>query len=199
MRQSRYGLALAAVLLLMPLTVRAQGDTGRRGNQGQGAMRGRQGRGQPGAPRARIQRQIREAFTRAVRTQVGLSDAQMRKLAPINRRYVVKRQTLQFEERSIRLALREQLMASTPDQDSVAKLSRRLQDLPRERLDVNAAEEQELSAIMTPVQLARYRALEERVQRQMNAMRPSMMGGDARPLPIPDSTEGGGDGLLPGG
>lgn len=175
----RTWLALVAVLVAAPAAARAQGDTGRRGEGPPGMMRGR------GAERMRIQREIRQAFTRAVRNQVGLDDDQMRKLAPINRTYAQQRQALAREERGIRMALRDELSKAQPDQDSVAKLSDRLQALPRRRLDLNDAEDRELSAIMTPVQLAKYRALVERVQHQLNMMRPPMMGGDRPP---PDST-----------
>ncbi len=183
---------LAALALSVPASARAQRDTGRRGNQGAGMMRGRQGRGQGGMERMRMLRQIRQAYTRAVRRQVGLSDEQMRKLAPINRKFVGERQALELEERNTRMALRAELSKAQPDQDSVAKLSDRLQAFPRQRLDLNDAEDRDLAAIMTPVQLARFRALQERVQRQLNTMRQPLMGGDAPPLSLPDSTGGGG-------
>jgi hypothetical protein len=188
MRNVRAGIALLTLLALgVPAVAGAQGDSGRHGRQGGGVMRARQGRGALNGPeRMRLQRQIRQAFTRAVRDQVGLSNDQMRQLAPINRKYVAQRQELALEERATTIALREQLLAAKPDQDSVAKLSDRLQGFKQRQLDVNAAEAQELGQIMTPVQLARYRALQARVQRQLDMMRPQL-GGERAPLPIPDS------------
>lgn len=158
---------VAALTLALPARGSAQGgggaDTGR-------AMQMPPG-GPGGSPRMRLQRQIRQEFTRAVRTQVGLTDDQMRKLAPINQKYVGQRQALARQERDTRMALRAELMKEEPDQAKVADYSAQLQEIPHKRLDMNDAEARELSTIMTPVQLAKFRALEERVQRQMNEMR----------------------------
>jgi len=148
--------------------------------------------GPGGSPRMRLQRQIRQEFTRAVRTQVGLTDDQMRKLAPINQKYVAQRQALARQERDARLSLRAELMKEEPDQARVADYSAQLQEIPHKRLDMNDAEARELSTIMTPVQLAKFRALEERVQRQMNAMRRPWGDGMGPP-------DGGGPGRRGGG
>ncbi len=189
---SRLGWVLVfAAGLAVSAAPAARAQTGRQGGGRAGVGGGRQGRGQGGPERMRIQRQIRQAFTRAVRRQVGLSDDQMRRLAPINRKYVGERQALAREETATRMALRDELAKAQPNQDSVARLSNRLQAIPRQRLDLNDAEDKELAGIMTPVQLARYRALQERVQRQLNAMRAPVTGGDARPLAIPDTSGGG--------
>ncbi len=195
MRRFGMSLALAAGFALsVAPAAHGQTDTGRRGGEGAGAMRGRQGRGMGGVERLRLQRQIRQAFTRAVRRQVGLSNEQMRQLAPINRKYAGERQSLAREETETRIALRDELAKAKPNQDSVAKLSDRLQAIPRQRLDLNDAEDKELGGIMTPVQQARFRALQERVQRQLNMMRAPPTGGDARPLTLPDTSASGGGG-----
>ncbi|HUX35273.1 MAG TPA: hypothetical protein VMV51_15470 [Gemmatimonadaceae bacterium] len=160
-------LIFTALALALPARGAAQGtasaDSARAGQVPPG--------GAGGSPRMRLQRQIRQEFTRAVRTQVGLTDDQMRKLAPINQQYVAQRQALARQERDARMALRAELVKEEPDQAKVADYSAQLQAIPHKRLDLNDAEARELSTIMTPVQLAKFRALEERVQRQMNAMR----------------------------
>jgi Spy/CpxP family protein refolding chaperone len=182
-----------ALAIAAPVAAHAQGDTTRRASQPPPMMGPppRGGRGGPGGGpmRARYLRQIRQAFTRAVRDQVGLSDEQMQKLAPINQKYQRERQGFAQQERAARMALRDELSKPAPDEAKVAQLSDELQQYPRKRLDANDAEDKELAGIMTPVQLAKYRALQERVQRQLNDMRPPM-GGNARPLPINDTTRG---------
>ncbi len=172
MRAMRRSAMLLAVLVsAIPVAVRAQGDTGRQARAQQSPPPPQQG-GQGGGPqRMRLQRQIRQAFTRAVRTQLGLTDDQMHKLQPINQKYVGERQALVREEREARLSLRDELAKGQPDQAKVSQYTAQLQAIPHKRLDLNDAEDNELAAIMTPVQLAKYRALQERVQRQMNAMR----------------------------
>ncbi|MDE3174186.1 MAG: hypothetical protein KGN74_14035, partial [Gemmatimonadota bacterium] len=166
MRATRPILPLLAAVLFLPAPALAQGGAGRAGaapetTQANPALQ----------RRARIQREIRMAFTRAVRNQVGLSDDQMRRLAPINQKYVRQRQGLAREEQATRQLLRAELMKPQPDQDTVARYLAQLQTFPRQRLDLNDAEDRELGSIMTPVQLARFRALQERVQRQLNMMR----------------------------
>lgn len=176
---------VAALALGVPVAGHAQSDTGRRANQPPPMMRtqrgGRRGQmGMGGPERARLMGQIRRAFTRAVRNQVGLSNEQLRKLAPINRKYVQERQALARRERGIRGGLRDELSMAHPDQGKVAGYTAQLQAIARQQLDLNIAEERELGGIMTPVQVARFRALQERIQRQMNMMRPLMMGDSAR-------------------
>ena len=172
MRATRSTLPLLAAVLLLPSPALEQGGAGRAGAAQETTQ------ANPMAQRrARIQREIRMAFTRAVRNQVGLSDDQMRKLAPINQKYVRERQGLARAEQETRLLLRAELMKPQPDQDTVARYLAQLQAFPRQRLDLNDAEDRELGTIMTPVQLARFRALQERVQRQLNMMRGRRGGG----------------------
>ncbi|HEY5218209.1 MAG TPA: hypothetical protein VIJ16_00310 [Gemmatimonadaceae bacterium] len=161
---------VAGLALAQPQRLPAQTDAHRDGPEQDSVPAGRRG-GRGMADRAHLQAQIRQAFTHAVRTQVGLTDDQMQKLAPINQKFQAQRQRLAREERGVRMSLREELGKSQPDQDKVAQLSNQLQAFPRQRLDINDAEDKELSGLMTPVQLARYRALQERIQRQMNSMR----------------------------
>jgi hypothetical protein len=172
----RLTLSVLGVALLLPVAARAQQDvkppvTARESAQVTGGA-GRAMQDNPmQARRARIQREIRRAFTRAVRNQVGLTDDQMRRLAPINQEYVRQRQEVARQERDTRIALRAELAKEKPDQDKVSQYLQQLQEFPRQRLDINDAEDKQLAGIMTPVQVARFRALEERVQRQLNMMR----------------------------
>ncbi len=199
MRAMRFGVLAALCALAAPVAGRGQSDTGRaaHGQQQQPPPPGNRG----GPPqRARLQRQIRQAFTRAVRTQVGLTDEQMQKLAPINQKFAMQRQALVREERQARMALRTELAKDQPDQAKVSQYTVQLQAIPHKRLDLNDAEDKDLGGVMTPVQLAKYRALQERVQRQLNAMR----GGRDDVLgPPPDSAgrgrRGGGGGGGGGG
>jgi len=162
-------LLLAVVVLALPAVSRAQGIPVRETGAQQAPQRPVEQGGS--LRRQRLQGQIRQAFTRAVRTQVGLTDDQMLMLAPINQKYVRERQALAREERAARMSLRDELALAQPDQAKVAQYTAQLQAIPHKRLDLNDAEDNELAGIMTPVQLARYRALQERVQRQLNVMR----------------------------
>jgi hypothetical protein len=121
--------------------------------------------------RAAAQTRIRERVTRLLRERVGLSDDQLRRLAPVNRNFDVRRQSLFREERAARQALRRELSAESADQARVAAHIDQLFALQRRRLDLAAEEQQELAAFMTPVQRARYLALQEHLRRRAEEMR----------------------------
>ncbi|MHB1862340.1 MAG: hypothetical protein ACYCVL_05155 [Gemmatimonadaceae bacterium] len=184
MKMSRYAVGwMAAVIMAVPGRAQGQGAAQRDVNAHQQPARPpRMGRmGQMSPERARIQRMIRQAFTRAVRIQVGLSDDQMRKLAPINRRFVQQRQALGAQERETRMGLRAELAKAEPDQAKVQQYLDQMDGFQHQRLDLTDAEGKELGGIMTPVQLAKYRALQEKVQRQLTMMRHAA-GDSARPV-----------------
>lgn len=121
--------------------------------------------------RAAAQDRIRERFLRLLRERVGLSDDQLRRLAPVSRSFEARRQTIFREERAARQVLRRELSAQTADQARVAAQIDQLFALQRRRLDLAAEEQRELAAFMTPVQRARYLALQEHLRRRTEEMR----------------------------
>ncbi|MFN2566239.1 MAG: hypothetical protein ABR499_14675 [Gemmatimonadaceae bacterium] len=124
----------------------------------------------PSAP-AQAQQRVRERFARLLRDRVGLSDEQLRRLAPVSRSFEGRRQTLFREERAARQALRRELSAQTADQARIAAHIEQLFALQRRRLDLAAEEQRELAAFMTPAQRARYLALQEHLRRRAEEMR----------------------------
>lgn len=130
----------------------------------------------PPAQRRAIERRIRQAMARAVRDKVGLDEQQMRKLAPVNQKYAAQRRELAQRERDVRLALRREMTDTTsPDQGKIADYQNQLIDLQRRRIDLVAAEQKELSSFMTPLQVAKYRALQEQLRRRVEEMRQRQM------------------------
>jgi hypothetical protein len=121
--------------------------------------------------RSAAQDRLRERFARLLRERVGLSDDQLRRLAPVSRSFEVRRQTLFREERAARQALRRELTAESADQTRVAAQIDHLFALQRRRLDLAAEEQRELASFMTPVQRARYLALQELMRRRADEMR----------------------------
>jgi periplasmic protein CpxP/Spy len=76
------------------------------------------------------------------------------------------------EERAQRLALRTELLADAKaDQNRVARALDRLHQLQRQRVDLQIEEQREFAAFMTPVQRAKYAALQEQVRRRVEALR----------------------------
>lgn len=121
--------------------------------------------------RARLEGEIRRGFARAVRERVGLSEDQMRRLAPLTQKHEQQRRALQQEERRTRVALQLELRGGQPDTANVARLLDALLQVQRRRLALVEAEHRDLATVMTPVQRARYLALQEQVRRRMEQMR----------------------------
>ncbi|HEU4995882.1 MAG TPA: Spy/CpxP family protein refolding chaperone [Gemmatimonadaceae bacterium] len=140
--------------------------------------------------RARLEQEIRRGFAIAVRRRVGLNDAQMAKLGPIASRYEQQRRQLQAEERDARLALGQALRnESTADSKQVDGLLQRMIDIQKRRVSLVESEQHELATIMSPVQRARYLALQEQIRRRLEQARqrrqPSVQDdSDVSPAPL---------------
>lgn len=134
--------------------------------------------------RARLEGDVRRGFARAVRERVGLSDDQMRRMGPLTQKHERQRRQLQIAERRARVALQSELLSATPDTLIVSRQLDTLLMLQRQRVELIEAEHRELAAVMTPVQRARYLALQEQVRRRVEQMRqgPPGGGGDRPPM-----------------
>ena len=138
-----------------------------------------------GDQRAQLEARFRRQLAQAVRVRVGLTDAQMARLAPVNERYSVQRRELQTDERATRIALQRALRAGTSDSAQVAALLQRLIEQQKRRVSLLEAEQRDLAAIMTPIQRARYMALQEQLRRQVEQRRGGGGQGQGRRRPPP--------------
>lgn len=109
----------------------------------------------------------------------------MARLAPVNERYSLQRRQLQTDERATRIALQRALRAETSDSAQVAGLLQRLIDQQKRRVSLLEAEQRDLAAIMTPIQRARYMALQEQLRRQVEQRRGGGGQGQGRRRPPP--------------
>jgi hypothetical protein len=135
-----------------------------RATPGQEAMPGQESRQQ-------LQRQLQQRLWQMTQRRVGLTDAQMSRLAPVHQRFAAQRRSLTREERQTRLALRDALRDSThADQAQVSGYLDRLVELQRQRADLLEQEQQELAQFMTPVQRARYTALQEQIRQRIQQL-----------------------------
>jgi hypothetical protein len=167
---------LASALLLMPLLAtpvdgqvgaRARADVvrpNRRAEQeGRGAM--------PPARRQLLEQQIRRTFWRTAKKRIGFTDDQMLRLERTTQRFDVRRRQLGQEERTHRVALRTHLLAdSVANQNAIATALDQLHDIQRRRLELQAEEQRELATFMTPMQRAKFMAMQEQVRRRMQEM-----------------------------
>lgn len=171
---------IVALGLMLPVAAAsAQGG----GRARQRAMPPQGGMQQDSPPGPANEAQVRQAFARAVKQRVGLSDEQMKKLEPVARDQEKRRREHQRQERDARLALGDLMQDdSTADQARVAQSIDRLVTLERARADLMDREQKELAAFMTPLQRAKYMSLQERVRNrlmQLRQARPGKAGGPA--------------------
>ena len=121
--------------------------------------------------RAQLERRFRQMLYQVTRRRVGLSDAQMNRLMPINQRFETERRAIQRQERETRLALRDAMRdSSDADQARITGYLDRLVELQRQRVELVAREQRDLAEFMTPLQRARYTALQEQVRRRIEQM-----------------------------
>lgn len=147
-----------------PLTAAAQ-------RRADGAARQRAEAHSP-ARRQQMERQLRERLWKVTKEQVGLTDAQMTKLGETTRRFDARRRTLNQQERAERTVLRQQMqVGDRADQQRIAAALDHVLQLQRQRVDLQAEEQRELSGYMTPLQRARFAALQEQVRRRVEALR----------------------------
>ena len=131
-----------------------------------------QPRAQEPARRQQMERQLRQRLWQVTKQQVGLTDAQMTKLGATTQRFDARRRTVNQQERAERTLLRQQIQAGDKaDQNRVAAALDRLIQLQRQRVDLQAEEQRELAGYMTPVQRARFAALQEQVRRRVESLR----------------------------
>ena len=157
-----------------------------------GAQRANQVPAQPGAPaeaRAGLERRFRERFAEVVRRRLNLNDAQMRQLGQVNDRYERERMMLLRQERQMRQALRQEVLAGdSAEQAKVAELLEHALRIQRQRLDITEREQRDLAAFMTPVQRAMYVGLQDDLRRRLEDIRQQRRPGAAalggrRPVP----------------
>lgn len=121
--------------------------------------------------RAQLERRFRQMLYQVTRRRVGLTDAQMNRLMPINQRFETERRGIQRQERETRLALRDAMRDSTQaDQARITGYLDKLVELQRQRVELVAREQRDLAEFMTPLQRARYTALQEQVRRRIEQM-----------------------------
>jgi hypothetical protein len=128
-----------------------------------------------------------ERLARAIQTELRLSDAEAARLRGVSARYAERRQRLFLEERDARRTLREELRAGdAANAGRVDAALGALVEAQRRRATLLADEQRELAGFMSPVQRARFLALQERARRAAHRARlgrgdPSGSGDRPRP------------------
>ena len=154
------------------------------------AQGGRVGRaGRPPLPppdsaapnRAALEQQVRERIAQVTKERLGVTDQQMAKLQETNRKYDEKRRLIVDQERDIRMSLRDEMLR--PDsarQGQIAALLDRVIKTQRQRVDLQEQEQKELAGFLTPLQRAKYFALEQQIRQRVNQLRQAAQGRGGR-------------------
>ena len=164
-------LALGALVAAPLLGVDAQGGpprvaptTGVAPTGGQPPSGRRDGR----AIEAELQRRIMGIM----KDRLSLNDEQLDKLAEVTRRFERERFTQRGAEYRLRMSLRRELMkGDSASQDRVAELIAEMPDVQRRGIDLMEREQRELAQFLTPVQRARFIALQDEIRRNMEQIR----------------------------
>jgi Spy/CpxP family protein refolding chaperone len=144
----------------------------------------------PSPRRARLEAQLRERTAQVVRQQLQLTDDQFAQLQRVNQKYQQPQRELTERERYLRLSLRAELALGTgADQSKVNDYLDQLAQVQQSRLQIFRDEQHDLGGFLSPVQRAKYAALQEQIRKRLTQMRQQQL--DRRPH------AGGGRGIAP--
>lgn len=119
------------------------------------------------ADRPALEQQFRERVARLTKDRVGLTDPQMAQLQQSNARFAPQLAQVAAQERETRRQLRQEMTAAgQPNQQKVSDLLDASIRLQKQRISIIEAEQKELGRFMTPVQRARYIALQGQFRRR---------------------------------
>lgn len=117
--------------------------------------------------RAALEQQFRERTARLTKQRLGLTDAQLDRLEKTNARFAPQLRQLGAEEREIRQQLRQEMMAgNSANQQRVSDLLDGAIRLQKQRIAIVEAEQKDLAGFLTPVQRARYIALQAQFRKR---------------------------------
>ena len=141
------------------------------------------------AQRLELEQRLGERTGEVVRRRLGLTDSQMIRLQATNRQFERQRGDLLIRERATRQSLRAELLAGdSANQARVGQLLDQSMVFQRQRLDILQSEQRELGNFLTPVQRAKYVAIQNELRRRAQELRAARlqrpgMGQLRRPMP----------------
>jgi len=144
--------------------------------------------GKAAQQRPALEQQFRQRLAKLAQTRIGLTDAQMAQLEQSTTRYAPQLTQLATQERETRRQLRTELTAPQPNQQRVSDLLDASLRLQKQRIDLVEAEQKDLARFMTPVQRARYIALQQQFRRRTQELTAKRRGAE-RPAAQPPSAK----------
>ena len=166
MKQGTLGIARLAAALGLAGTVYA-GSVGAQPPRGGDDGRTRGAPARTAEERAQLERRFEERLAEVVQRELRTTPEQTQRLGAVSRQFEQQRRPLFQREMALRRELRQQLGASSPDERRIDGAMRELLQLQRRRIDLIEAEQTALAAFLTPVQRARYLALQENLRHRV--------------------------------
>jgi hypothetical protein len=119
-----------------------------------------------------LRQEIERRFAERVRADLALSDPQMEQLRQHQGNFGTRRRALLRHQRELRLALQQQMRPGVAaDADSVRHLNEALRENRGRIFALEQEEDEQLSRFLSPVQVAQYRQLRERLLERVNELR----------------------------
>jgi len=118
------------------------------------------------ANRPALEQQFRERVAKLAQQRIGLTDGQMTQLGQSNARFAPQLNQIATQERETRQRLRMEMTSDTPNQQHVSALLDQSLQLQKQRIALVEQEQKDLARFMTPVQRARYIALQQQFRRR---------------------------------
>jgi hypothetical protein len=126
--------------------------------------------GVPPAPRGNrptLEQQFRERTAKLAQQKLGLTDAQLARLEQSNARFAPQLRQVAAQEREIRFQLRQEMTAgNSANQQHVSDLLDGALRLQKQRIAIVESEQKDLATFLTPVQRARYLALQSQFMKR---------------------------------
>jgi len=127
--------------------------------------------------RGELERRFQQRVDATVRQRLQLTEEQAVKLREVASRAETVRRTLRLDEMQARKVMRDELLAGdNANESKVADLLEEMPRLERRRLDLMEQEQRELSKFLTPIQRARYFALQDELRRNMQELQRRRLG-----------------------
>src|SRR3954466_45213 len=139
------------------------------------AQTGRPAAVEPNRPA--LEQQFRQRVAKLAQQRIGLSDAQMSQLEQSNARFAPQLGQVAAQERETRRQLRLELTSTAPNQQHVGVLLDQSLQLQKQRISLVEQEQKDLARFMTPVQRARYIALQQQFRRRADELTRKNQGG----------------------
>lgn len=119
-----------------------------------------------GGNRPELEQQFRQRVAKLAQERLDLTDPQMAQLQQSNARFAPQLNQIVAQERETRRQLRLELTSPTPNQQHVGVLLDQSLQLQKQRIGLVEQEQRDLARFMTPVQRARYVALQQQFRRR---------------------------------